>query len=555
MIINNMYQKKILFSFFCLYASLAQAQLSGGFESNSALYVDDSKIKLDQIEAADRVRSNSYLRIDYKLKNFSAGFQAESYSPKALLNYSPVLKGTGIGTYYINYYNPKLRIDITAGHFYEQFGSGLALRTWEDRQLGIANSISGGRIKYSPLQSVHLTALYGKQRNGLGFNFTNGFIGGFDAVVELSSLCKAKKITYSAGFSFVNRNENTEINQLSNNNYITSVRGDFSVGGFTADAEYAFKSKDALVEFGAIRPGLQFDGDAYLLNLGYTKNGFGITANLRRLENFGFYSERSAAGNVYSQGVLNYIPALTKQQDYSLTNIYVYAAQPGISFEPGRNKAGETGGQLEAFFQIKKGTILGGKNGTGVTINFSQWHGLSGKYDAAQRKYKADLLGAGEKYYRDASIEVRKKWSDNWMSVFTYQNQYYNARYVEESVGEVYTNTLVADNTFKINKKKSVRWQLQHQWAAGGFGNWAAAQAEYNFNSEWTVFVLDLYNYGNKDDADKVHYYNTGASFNKNAWRVQAGYGRQRGGLICVGGICRFVPESAGFNLAVAVSF
>ena len=33
------------------------------------------------------------------------------------------------------------------------------------------------------------------------------------------------------------------------------------------------------------------------------------------------------------------------------------------------------------------------------------------------------------------------------------------------------------------------------------------------------------------------------------------GFGRQRGGLICIGGVCRYVPESNGFNLNLSHSF
>lgn len=532
------------------------AQLSGGLQSNAALYIDDAKIKLEEIEARDKFRSNNYLRFDYKLKNFTAGVQLESYSPKALLNYSPNFKGTNIGTYYLKYKNEKLRLQATAGHFYEQFGSGLVLRTWENRQLGIANSIAGGQVKYSPLESISVTALYGKQRNGLGFNFSDGTIAGLNSDVELSSLLKSKKVKYGFGLSYVNRNEQKQqFEGLNKNTFLTSMRADFSAAGFHVDVEYAFKSKDAIVEFGEIRPELQFDGDAYLLNIGYAKNGLGITANVRRLENFGFYSQRRSTGNIYNEAVLNYVPALTKQYDYSLTNIYVYAAQPNLTFEPNRNKAGEIGGQFILDYQFKKETALGGKYGTNISINYAQWHGLKGRYDALQRKYAAKKLAYGQKYYRDASIEIRKKWTKKWSTAFTYLNQYYNTLYVEEATGEVNANTVVFDNTFKIKKSKSIRIELQHQWADAGFRNWAAANVEFNFNSTWSLFAQDLYNYGNEVDANRIHFYNFGGSFNKGAYRAQIDYGRQRGGLICVGGVCRFVPQSAGLNFSLNYSF
>ena len=310
-----------------------------------------------------------------------------------------------------------------------------------------------------------------------------------------------------------------------------------------------------MVEFGNARPEIQFDGDAYLLNLGYSKKGFGVNANFRRLENFGFYSQRNLSGSAYNEGRLNYLPALTKQFDYILTNIYVYNAQPNISFEPGRNKAGELGGQVDLFYNFKKETPLGGKYGTNVTINYSQWHGLAGKYIATERKYKADKFNLGKKYYRDASLEIRKKWSTKWLSVLTYQNQFYSAKFVEESTGEVNANTLVIDNTLRLKKSKSIKLQLQHQWADGLFKNWVAVQAEYNFSTAFSVFGIDLYNYGNNDVAERLHYYNFGAAYKKGAARLQLSYGRQRGGLICVGGICRFVPESAGLNASLNYSF
>jgi hypothetical protein len=107
----------------------------------------------------------------------------------------------------------------------------------------------------------------------------------------------------------------------------------------------------------------------------------------------------------------------------------------------------------------------------------------------------------------------------------------------------------------KVGKANSIRWELQHQWADGGFKNWAASQLEFNLKSNWSFFAIDLYNYGNDNANKKIHYYNIGLAYKQGAARVQANYGRQRGGLICVGGVCRFVPESAGLNLGVNLVF
>ena len=129
--------KKIFLGFIILFTSIITAQdngsFYGGFESNSQWLLDDDGLNFTAPE--DQFRANNYLLLNYSLGKFTAGIQYESYLPSALLGYAPVYDGeNGIGTYYLNFKNETL--DITGGYFYEQFGSGLILRSWEDRQLG-----------------------------------------------------------------------------------------------------------------------------------------------------------------------------------------------------------------------------------------------------------------------------------------------------------------------------------------------------------------------------------------------------------------------------------
>lgn len=529
------------------------AQLSGSVETYGAWYIDDTKIKLEPTETEDRLRANSYLKLDYNYHSFTTGIQVESYESKALLNYSPKFEGTNLGTFYLNYSNSKNTIDVSVGHFYAKFGNGLALRTWEDKPLGIQNSLVGGKINYKPWKALELTTIYGNQRNGFATDLSNSTLLGFNADLKTSSILKSKSSNYGLGFSYVNKHE-PEID-LPADIHLVSSRSFFKRKGFSFDVEYVFKSKDALVEFENTNPNYLFDGDALLLNLGYAKKGFGVNANLRRTENFGFYSERKLSRNSFNQGLLNYIPSITKQFDYSLTNIYVYQSQPNIRFEPDGNKAGEIGGQIDVFYNLKKGSALGGKNGLNLAFNASLWHGLKGRFDADQRKYKADFLGFGQKFYHDYSIEIRKNVSKKWTSIFTYLQQYYNAKYVEETVGEVNSKTLVWDNLYNFSDSKTLKLELQHQWADASFKNWAAGLIEYNFNSQWSVFNNNLYNYGNSDNSKKINYYSFGTTYSKSATRIQLIYGRQRGGLVCIGGVCRFVPESSGLTLNLNYSF
>ena len=56
-------------------------------------------------------------------------------------------------------------------------------------------------------------------------------------------------------------------------------------------------------------------------------------------------------------------------------------------------------------------------------------------------------------------------------------------------------------------------------------------------------------------EENKPNYYSFGASYSKNASRYSISYGKQRGGLLCYGGICRYVPEFKGISFSINTSF
>ncbi|SDW36253.1 hypothetical protein SAMN05444411_101573 [Lutibacter oricola] len=533
-----------------IQVSAQEKWFSGSFNSNSQYYVDDSKT--GDFTEDDRFRSNNYLKLDALYKNFSFGVQIEGYVPQAILNFSPTFnKEIGLATYFANYKNEKL--DITVGHFYEQFGSGLVLRSWEDRELGINNALMGGKVNYTPINAIQLTALYGKQRKG--FELSNGEVFGLDSEINITDLLKSTNSTLNIGLSAVRRVNEEATNTNPNFNKNTdafSGRLNFSKGNIYSNIEYVFKTEDALVELGTVNTNKLAEGNAFIFNTGYSKKGFGIDATFRRLENMNFYSDREEDGNIYNQQVVNYLPSLTKQHDYSLANIYVYQAQPKLSYNP-LGKAGEIGTQIDIYYNLKKGSALGGKYGTKLALNYATWYGLDAKYNIVDRTYSSEFLTFGNKYFTDLNLEVRKKWSKQWASLFTIGNIYYNKKYIEETVGDVRATTVMAESTYKYAPKKSIRVEAQHLWTKDDKKNWLAGTLEVNLSPRVSFFATDMYNYGN--ETKKIHYYNFGGSFTKNSTRIALNYGRQRGGLVCVGGVCRFVPESTGFGLALSTTF
>ena len=565
--------KKYLFFFLfsCILPLIAYSQFNTSFEGIGQWYIDDSKIKLIGNDTSDRIRSNAYLKFDYSLKNWDFSAQIESYSPKALLNYSPELKQINIGTLYARYHNADLLgLDISGGHLYDQLGRGLIFRTWEDRQLGLNNSLLGGRVALSPVNGITLSVLGGKQRIGMGFDLSAGTIYATNLEASITDLLSVSDYTLDAGFSLAGRyeappTETTTRVSVNAPNTVNSYSGrlNFSMHGFYVGGEYVFKGNDVFVTQNILEPVSSnlYSGQALLINLGYTQKGLGIDINLRRLENMGFYSQRDLTSNDYNRGTLNYIPALTKQYDYALQNLYIYQAQSYLQFETNilngqttLKKAGEIGGQIDLIYEFKKGSFLGGKYGTNVAINASYWAGLK-TTDNHDGTYSSDFLGFGKRLYNDFGIEIRKRYTKDLSFIFMYLNQYYNQGYIKGEIGEVNTHTIAAEATYKFKKSQSVRLEAQHQWADALDKNWIGGMLEYHLNYNWSFFVSDMYNYGNDTEDLRLHYYNAGLSFVQNATRVALSYGRQRGGLMCAGGVCRMVSESAGLTLNITTSF
>jgi hypothetical protein len=547
--------KKIILGAFMLMGAIGFSQdngyFFGGLESNSQWLLDDEDF--DFIAPEDQFRANNYLQLNYSLGKFTAGVQYESYLPSALLGYSPTWDGqNGIGTYYLNFKNESL--DITGGYFYEQFGSGLILRTWEDRQLGINNALKGVRVKFSPSAIFDMTGVYGQTRNG--FDVSEGVIQGLDANVDLSGLMNMDAVDLKLGASYVGRYQsNGSSDTIPANVNAYGGRLDFVVSNFYGGVEAITKDPDVLINEEVVTTPQLFDGTALQVNLGYAQKGLGINSTFRRLENFTFYADRYAEGNQFNEQVVNYIPAITKQHDYLLSNIYVYNAQPRLLFTENEKRAGEVGTQVDVYYSFDKESALG-KVGTKLAGNFSYWAGLEATYNTDDLTYDAKFIGDGDRYFRDLNIEIKNRWSSKWNTVLSYQDVIIDKAVSQGGIlgseGDIRAQIAVIEGTRRFEKGKALRMELQHLWTADDDKNWAAGVLEYNFNPSITVYAADSWNYGGEKE---LHYYSVGGSYSKGRARFAMNYGRQRGGLICVGGVCREVPASTGVTANLVVTF
>jgi hypothetical protein len=120
---------------------------------------------------------------------------------------------------------------------------------------------------------------------------------------------------------------------------------------------------------------------------------------------------------------------------------------------------------------------------------------------------------------------------------------------------DVTATTFYTDLSFSVSPRKSLRTELQHLYTEQDKGSWALALLEYSPYPGWSLALVDQYNYGNPVSADKKHYLLLNMTVDRNAHHLNLELGRQREGVVCVGGVCRYSPEYSGFSLSYRFTF
>lgn len=530
--------------------NIAGGQIHGNFEIDAQYYIPDSLIGADTIP--EKALFNGWSNVNYTNGKFSAGIRYESYL-NHLNGFPDGYKGTGIPYKYASYNNDNL--EITVGSSYEQFGSGLLLRSYEERALGIDNAIEGFRVRYSPYKGIYTKGVWGKQRNFMSTG--PGIVRGIDGEINLNELfdsCMANiKTQLIFGGSFVSK---YQVDQdpflvLPQNVGVWSARTNIIRNKINFYTEYAYKINDPSAANGFIyKP-----GEALFSSLTYSQKGFGVYLGLLRIDNFSYRSDRTAS---LTQLSINSIPALTKQHTYALAAYYPFASQPN----------GQVSWQAEVDYKLKKGSKLGGKYGTDISINYSAAYGLdtNNLNDMAGRRlgYSSNWLPKGDTlFYNDVNIEIFRKFNAHLKATLLYAHFIYNKNVLEGKSNYPYINADVAvlDLIWKINDKLTLRSDAEHMLLGGkgtnkeDHGNWASLLEELSIGNHFFVAAMDQYNYGNQDPDHRVHYFNVQGGFSKGTNRIVFGYGKQRAGIFCVGGVCRQVPASNGFTLTITSSF
>ena len=542
----------------------------GSIQSDILIPQEDHKIGTGTYN--DWGLTNTYAEVGLTSKHIEAGVRAE-YLEHPLPGFNdPRFNGWGVSNIYVKALGKGF--DVTVGDFYDQFGSGFVFRTYEERSLGIDNSIRGARLNVSAVKGANLKLLGGVQRCFWDWD-TDAWLGGADLELNMEQYFKGladKNITWMIGGSYLMKHENEEDVLVSGTNYKLNmdpmvhtfgVRTRLQSGPYSFMAEYAWKTQDPSKDNDYIYR----NGSAVMVSASYSKKGLSALVQAKRSENMSNRMKRGFVSVLGGNCRLNHMPAFSYQHTYALPALYPYATQ---------DADGEWAFQGEFGYTFKRRTALGGKYGTKLKVNFSYIRGIDKTPTESLIEgvnstmgtdgYHSKFFGFGGVYYKDINVQLEKKLSKSFKLNLMYMNQLYNKTVVEGEGGVVKSNIFVAEGKYQFSPKMTLRGEAQYLQTKQDQGDWYYGLLELSVLPYLMFTISDQYNANvpyyteNKqvDDSKGTHsqHYLLGSvTATYKAHRLQLSYGKTRAGYNCSGGVCRFVPASYGMTVSYNYNF
>lgn len=558
--------------------------LHGSVQSDVLVPQEDNRIGTGTYK--DDVLTNTYAELHLLNKYFQAGARFE-YLDHPLPGFENDFKGWGVPYMYLK--GSYKWAELTLGDFYDQFGSGLILRTYEERSLGIDNSLRGARLAVKPFKGVNLKVLGGQQRyywHHRNLDSCNPWTYGGDLELNVDQWVKRMDengTRLTLGFSAVSNGSTTNpelyVNRetgetdavtgqpvtaayrlnLPKNVPAYDVRANIQKGAYSFLAEYAWKGQDPSSSNGYIYN----HGQTLLLSGSYSKRGVSVLLQAKRSEDMAYRSHRGI-DKASTACYINHLPAFAMQHTYTLAALYPYATQM---------TPGEWAFQAEVGYNFKRKTPLGGKYGTNLKVNFSHIRGIEQTEDATHTTEaggngaKSRFFKMGpETYYQDINVQLEKKITKHFKLNFMYSNQRYNKTVIEGEGGVIKSNIFVAEGKYQFSPKLTLRGEAQYLHTLQDQKDWWYGLLELSVLPNFMFTVSDQFNghvpyylaNGATDTSrgtHKEHYLMGAVTFTHKAHRLQLSYGKTRAGYNCSGGVCRYVPASKGVQASYTFNF
>jgi hypothetical protein len=527
----------VLFAISHTMGQINKGNISGDFMLNANFYQRDTAIGASNNPLYDNALTGgeSWLGLQYTNYGFTANVRFDFFHNSNIHNPVKPYSAQGIGMYAIS--KDIKDLQITGGYIYDQIGSGILFRSYEDRGLGIDNALIGLRLKYKLFKDrLFLKGFVGRQKN-LFLSFEPVIKG-----INAESFFDVKgKLQLTPGASIVNRTLDpanmalitSTINSYNTlnpttfiytdrftptyNTYAYSFYNTANIGNFTLYTEYAGKTHEAINN--AANKLIDRKGSIMFGSINYSVKGFGITLQGKKTEDFIF---RTSPNEQLLKGMISFQPPMAKQNSLRLISRYNAATQ----------ELGENAFQADVFWSPKQGYKVSG--------NFS--HIDDGNKTLLYQEIYADL-------------EIKK--SKKWVFDIGAQNLFYNQdRYqVKPLVPNVKAITPFLEVTYKRTEKTSIRTEIQYMDTKQDYGSWVFVLLELSIAPHWSFAASDMYNIKPSVGHQANHYYNFFASYSQETTRFTLAYVKQVDGINCTGGVCRYEPAFSGVKFTAATSF
>lgn len=540
--------------FLLIFTGILSAQsdggrLSGNFQANANFFQRDSLIGAANTPQYDRqlYGSEGWLNLNYSNWGFEFGLRFDFFNNSNLLNPNGgSFSGEGIGRWYVK---KKLeKFELFAGYLYDQIGSGIIFRAYEQRPLLIDQALFGARLMYELTPDWKIKVFSGRQKQQ--FDIYESVIkgGSLEGFLQLGN---EQVVTLAPGLGVVNRtlDDNSMASLVSSvntyeptdtfipkyNTYAFSFFNTLTWGNFNWYIEGAYKTADNLNDFNP--QGEQFflsDGNVFYTSLSYAAKGLGISLEGKRTENFSF---RTRPQEQLNRGLVNFLPPMTRLNTYRMTARYAAATQ----------ELGELALQADISYAPTRKLSF--------NANFSNITDLNNQ-----------LL------YRELYTEINYKYKRKWSILGGVQVQQYNQEVYQVKPGVPIVETFVPyfDFLYKFDRKTALRIESQIMFTGQDengerhdYGNWIFALAEFSIAPAWSFSVSDMYNaspgkyspVNEKGEKLAKHYPRFDIFYTYNANRFSLSYIKQVEGIVCAGGICRLEPAFSGVRFSVQSSF
>ncbi len=520
----------------------AQGTLSGDLQTQVNFFDRDSTINAENTPQYRNylTGSETWFTLRYSQKDFNAFVRFDAFQNSNL--YNPVLAYNGVGIGAFSLTKTVGELTFTGGYIYDQIGSGLLFRAYEDRGLLIDNALIGVQARYRPSDNILIKGFVGNQKNTGLFGQTtlprfNPVIKGINAEADYAL---TPKIHVAPGIGVLNRtldeasratvvatarsqadSSRTSLD-IPYNMYAVTAYNTLTTGALSWYLEGAYKTAEATpttINSDVLR---YKAGNIVYTTLSYAHKGYALTLSGKRSENFDL---RTSPNEIGTAGILSVQPIIAR-------------------IRPQRLIARYTPASLNLSELALAGDLQLAPNDD-VTITLDYTH--------------INTLDA-EKLYREAYGELEWRNVGSWDFMFALQALEYNRRIyrVAPTARMVQAVTPLTEITYRFNEKKSLRIEAEYMITDDDLGQQAFLLAEYNVAPRWSLALSDMYIVKPSDESivqGNKHFYQFFGAYTRGPHRFTAAYVKQVEGINCSGGVCRYEPAFSGIKFGLTSSF